>query len=343
MLNQKDVSYRQFVLVNTLADGYHLCVSQGNAVIKNHDDEVLTRLSKQKVLAIMVVGHCTLTSPLVDFCQKNSMALIVVNSRLRPLFFASHFSEANYLLRQRQHRITDDMALHYARHIVAGKIFSHISQLTAIRKKDDSIRRAIANLKDYYHASQTVQGLNELMGIEGNAAKLYFKTHFADIGWQGRKPRLKLDAINVVLDIGYTLLFNFVECVVRLFGFDVYVGLLHQLWFKRKSLICDFVEPFRCIVEKQVLKSFNLGQFKNDHFTQVKSQYYLDKKHNKAYYSVLMQAIVDHKESIFVYVRDFYRAFMKQDEAVELPVFYFNDTQLPKLTEEDKPLEEKQL
>lgn len=342
MLNQKDVNYRQFVLVNTLAEGYHLCVSQGNAVIKNHEDEVLTRLSKQKVLAIMVVGHCTITSPMVDFCQKNSMALIVVNSRLRPLFFASHFSEANYLLRQRQHRITDDMTLHYARHIVAGKIFSHISQLTAIRKKEEATKQTLIKLHDYYHASYDAQGLQALMGVEGNAAKIYFKSFFTDIGWQGRKPRLKLDSINVVLDIGYTLLFNFVECVVRLFGFDVYVGLLHQLWFKRKSLICDFVEPFRCIVEKQVLKSFNLGQFKDEHFTQVKSQYYLDKKHNKAYYSVLMQAIINYKEPIFVYVRDFYRAFMKQDISVELPVFYFNDTQLPKLAEENKLPKEKQ-
>ncbi len=325
MLNHKDISYRQFVLVNTISDGYHLCVSQGNTVIKDNEDKVLTRLSKQKVLGIMIVGNCTLTTPLIDFCQKNSMALIAVNSRLRPVFFASHFSEANFLLRQRQYQISDELALHYARHFVSCKIFAHISQLKAIRKKTDECKHAIDNLKDYYHDSLQAVDLESLMGIEGNSAKLYFKHYFAPVNWQGRKPRLKIDPINVVLDMGYTLLFNFVECVVRLFGFDVYVGVLHQLWFKRKSLICDFVEPFRCIVEKQVLKSFNLGQFKVEHFAKKKSQYYLERKYNKEYFSILMTAIIEYKEPIFIYVRDYYRAFMKQDINVDLPVFYSNE------------------
>ncbi len=329
MLSQKDINYRQFVLVNTIGDGYHLSVSQGNAVIKDNQDKILTRLSKQKVLAIMIIGNCTLTTPLIDFCQKNSMALIAVNSRLRPIFFASRFSEANFLLRQRQYQISDELALHYARHLVACKIFSHICQLKTIRKKSDECKLAINKLEDYYYQSLQTDRVDILMGIEGNSAQLYFKHHFASLNWQGRKPRLKIDPINVVLDMGYTLLFNFVECIVRLFGFDVYVGVLHRLWFKRKSLICDFVEPFRCIIEKQVLKSFNLGQFKVEHFRCKKSQYYLEKQHNKEYFAILMTAIIEYKEPIFIYVRDYYRAFMKQDVNVALPVFYFNEYPLP--------------
>lgn len=332
MLSHKDVDYRQFVLVNSMDEGHHLSVSKGNAIIKDHEENILTRLSKQKVLAIMVIGHCTFTTPLADFCHKNSIALIAVNSRLRPTFFSSRFSEGNFLLRQRQHRISDNLALHYARHFVACKIFGHISQLKAIRKKTEEQQQAIEQLVGYYQDSYQATALDTLMGIEGNSAKLYFKNYFVnlpDLQWQGRKPRLKIDPINVVLDMGYTLLFNFVECVVRLFGFDVYVGVLHQLWYQRKSLICDMVEPFRCIVEKQVVKSFRLGQFDSKHFQVAKSQYYLQRKYNKDYYSILVTAIVEHKEAIFAYVRDYYRAFMKQNTVAELPIFYVNDTQLP--------------
>ncbi len=29
--------------------------------------------------------------------------------------------------------------------------------------------------------------------------------------------------LNVTLDIGYSILFNFMECFIRMFGFDLYV------------------------------------------------------------------------------------------------------------------------
>ena len=45
----------------------------------------------------------------------------------------------------------------------------------------------------------------EVMGIEGNAARVYFTRVFNNVKWNGRKPRIKNDYINVTLDIGYTM------------------------------------------------------------------------------------------------------------------------------------------
>lgn len=338
MLNQKDLDYRQFVVLNSIFDPHHLCVSKGNAVIRNNEGAVLTKLSKHKVLGLMIIGHYTLTSPLVDFCHKNSIALIVVNTRLRPVFFESKFSEGNYLLRQRQHRLSSEFALYYASGFVSSKIFSHICQVKSLRKKTESQKLALETLKKYYFSSLNTQALDSLMGVEGNAAKLYFQQYFVDMGpvaWKGRKPRLKTDPINVTLDIGYTLLFNFVECIVRLFGFDVYVGVLHQLWFRRKSLICDFVEPFRCIVDKQVVKAFRLGQFDIKHFALSKDRLSLKTKHISEYNTVLMTAIVKYKLEIFNYVRDYYRVFMKQDMSLKLPFFQLSTGVEPTQLKED--------
>lgn len=99
------------------------------------------------------------------------------------------------------------------------------------------------------------------MGLEGTVAKAFFAAYFQDLNWHGRHPRMKSDIINVVLDIGYTILFNFMESFLRMFGFDLYVGVYHRLWFKRKSLVCDLIEPFRCIVDHTVLLGFNRKQF----------------------------------------------------------------------------------
>lgn len=316
MLNQSDLKYRQVVLL-TNQELRHLCISQGNIVIKDENDEVLTRLSKNKVLAIMSIGHITLTSVLIDHCQKHNIALILMNERLRPILFLSHSADANFLLRQKQYLMTDELKMYFASRIIQSKIGGHIHLLKNIRNKNDEIKQAIVNLIQYQEQCLTASDLNYLMGIEGNSAKLFFKHHFSQLKyceWQGRKPRLKLDPVNVILDMGYTLLFNYIECNLKLFGFDVYQGVLHQLWFKRKSLVCDFVEPFRCIIDKQVLNSFNLGQFKSEHFTQNKMQYFLKSEYSREYNTILMQAIIEHKQEIFIYLRDYYRLFMKLNQ-----------------------------
>lgn len=315
MLNQSDLKYRQVVLL-TNKELRHLCVSQGNVVIKDENGEVLTRLSKNKVLAIMSIGHITLTSVLIDYCQRHNIALILMNERLRPLLFVSHCADANFLLREKQYLMNNDLKLYFAIRIIQSKIKSHICLLKSIRYKYNDTKQAINSLEEYHNQCSNANDLSYLMGIEGNSAKLYFKHHFSQLkyyDWNGRKPRVKLDPINVVLDIGYTLLFNYIECNLKLFGFDVYQGFLHQLWFKRKSLVCDFVEPFRCIIDKQVLTSFNLGQFKNEHFTQNKMQYFLKSEYNREYNAILMQAIIEHKLAIFTYLREYYRLFMKMN------------------------------
>ena len=111
------------------------------------------------------------------------------------------------------------------------------------------------------------------MGIEGAVAKSFFSAYFANYNWKGRHPRVKSDVLNVALDIGYTILFNFMECFVRMFGFDIYIGVYHRVWYKRKSLICDLIEPFRCIIDHATLLAFNRKQFSEKDFILLKNEY----------------------------------------------------------------------
>jgi len=87
-------------------------------------------------------------------------------------------------------------------------------------------------------------------------------------------PRTRNDIINFLMDIGYSFLYNFIEANLCLYGFDVYKGVYHKLFYERKSLACDLVEPFRCIIDKKIRKMHNLGQineqdfkFKNGEYT----------------------------------------------------------------------------
>ena len=80
------------------------------------------------------------------------------------------------------------------------------------------------------------------MAYEGLASKLYFRNHFNNVLWIGRKPRIKRDYVNAVLDIGYTILFSFIDALLSCYGFDTYCGVIRNLMtqqhisrFRKKS------------------------------------------------------------------------------------------------------------
>src|SRR5690606_320150 len=129
--------------------------------------------------------------------------------------------------------------------------------------------------------------------------------------------------INATLDIGYTMLFNYIECMLRLFGFDLYMGVYHQLWFRRKSLVCDLMEPFRCIIDHQIRKSLKYGTFKSSHFEKKKGAYYLKSEFRSVYTKAFFEAIIQHKQPIYRYIQSYYRCFMGRKSVANYPMFVY--------------------
>lgn len=320
MFTNKDVEYRSIYIVNCLTDR-ELRVSSGELLLEDlQDKKVLTKLPFQKILLLFIIGHIHITTPLIEKCKKHNVALVVVKPTLRPVFYWADAAEANFLIRKRQYEFNkNDISI--ARVLVANKIANHIKLLRYTRKKDSLTLTAIHYCESYYIAAQTAGDYNGLMGMEGRAAKVFFSAYFQKFDWKGRRPRIKSDYVNAILDIGYTYLFNYIECFVRMFGFDLYVGVYHRLWFKRKSLICDLVEPFRCIIDRIVLAAINRNQFKQTDFKWEKGECHLRPDKNKEYMQVFFDALVPYKNEIFKYVQTYYRCFMGNKEINQYPQF----------------------
>ena len=310
MFTRKDIEMRSIFVINCLEERCFK-VHQGELLLKDcKTDTTLTKFPFQKLLALFIIGHATITTPLIDKCKKHGVFIAVLKPNLRPVFTYGNDAEANYLLRERQyHHNSDDLSIPSL--IVKNKILNQRRLLSDTRRKDALTLNAINCCDDAISLISNIKSFQELMGIEGWVAKEFFTAYFQDFGWQQRQPRLKCDEINVTLDIGYTLLFNFIEAFTRMFGFDMYCGVYHRQWFKRKSLICDLMEPFRCIIDREVRKSFNLNHFKKEHFKKSKNEFILLREHNGLYYNTFFSSLVKYKTNIFLYIQSYYRHFMR--------------------------------
>lgn len=320
MFTNKDIKFRSIYVIDCIKER-NLRVSSGELLLEDTEEKkVLTKLPFQKILALFVIGHIRITTPLIEKCKKHNVALVVLKPSLRPVFYWSDAAEANFLLRKKQYLFDkDDISI--AKVIVNNKILNQIRLLQKTRCKDALTKQAINDCVLYAEAIESCVDYNELLGIEGRAAKAFFSAYFQDIGWKSRKPRVKSDFVNATLDIGYTFLFNFLECFIRMFGFDLYMGVYHRLWFKRKSLVCDLIEPFRCLVDNVVRTTINKLQIKEDDYKVIKGEYRLKLEKNKEYCQIFFNALVPHKNEIFSYVQSYYRCFMGRKSVEAYPKF----------------------
>ena len=290
MLDINDFEKKQIIFV-FLNNGEKISYSNDNIVVKNKDGKIKYQTTCYRIFVLFVVGNFTLTSGLLQRAKKYGFGIILMTNSLKVYEVLCCPMEGNTLLHRHQYEFKGN---NLGKQIIINKIANQRYCLNRIRKKSDSLKTVIKKIDDSMKLlkNEEINELNEIMGFEGSIARTYFSQVFDNVNWKGRKPRIKFDMTNSILDIGYTILFNFIESLLNVYGFDLYVGVLHKQFYMRKSLVCDLVEPFRPLIDWQVRKSINLGQFKEEDFNIVNEQYLLKWKENSRYISILIEPIL---------------------------------------------------
>jgi CRISPR-associated protein Cas1 len=180
----------------------------------------------------------------------------------------------NVFLRKRQFALADQplFCLSVAREFVAAKIRN---QRTLLRRNHVAPPRVVLDqLKRYAEAALYAQDLEELLGVEGNAARVYFAnfTGMLKVEDDGgcpaafkfefvhRNRRPPPDPINALLSFGYSLLVKDLTIICHTVGFDPFIGFFHQLRFGRPALALDLLEGFRALIaDSVVIAAINTG------------------------------------------------------------------------------------
>ena len=183
----------------------------------------------------------------------------------------------NILLRQAHHRVASDssFSLEFARAIVAGKLKnSRTNVLRGAREAADpdeasALGRTADNLAASLRAAATAANLDELRGVEGEAARGYFSAlnlivkpqARASFALDGRTRRPPLDRFNALISFLYAMLMNDCRSACEAAGLDAQLGFLHAVRPGRAALALDLQEEFRSVVcDRLALTLINRGQ-----------------------------------------------------------------------------------
>lgn len=305
MLTFPDFKEKRILFINIEYGHDYLLQLTNDNIRFLRNGETIDQMSCHIVFAVFIVGDMSITTALLKKLSSYGISVFFLNYNLAVKASVMSEAEGNYILRQKQYQSTNDLSI--ATNIVLNKIDNQEKVLKKYNKSYDinvfdQAKKMLRDVKDN----------QQLLGIEGNVGKTYFQSLFAEIAWVRRAPQTKEDINNLLLDIGYTYLFNFCDALLRLFGFDTYKGYYHQLFFQRKSLACDLIEPIRPIIDYQLIKSFHLKQINEDDFIFKNNRFEFKNgfKNYKIYSSIFLEAINSRREDIYTFTLNFYRHIM---------------------------------
>jgi CRISPR-associated endonuclease Cas1 len=118
----------------------------------------------------------------------------------------------------------------------------------------DIIQRQIASIPK--HDLKTFR--RRLLAVEANCAKLYFERIFslfpANIRPETRRTRKAYDGINNVFNLGYYVLKCRVHKALIKAKLEPYLGFLHAVRSDNAGLVCDFMEPYRYLIDDLLIE-----------------------------------------------------------------------------------------
>ncbi len=258
-------------------EGTLLRTRNGRLVVETPNEDPW-RISLERVRQIIVFGRVGITTPLLHRLLEHETDVVLLSNHGRYFGRITGATKADPFLREAQYRCatSTEESMRFSRTMIAGKLSNQRTVLLRSPTRHDAgVVRALRHLDEARRRCSSAQTQNELMGVEGAAAREYFAALgiiLRGAGFTSRRRRPPPDPVNSALSFGYTLLVNEIQGAVEASGLDPYRGFLHQPRVGRPSLALDLVEEWRpVLVDWVVVSMFLSGRLAADDFETVPS------------------------------------------------------------------------
>lgn len=266
-----------------------LYVMNPDALVRKRDDAISVSVEGERTMSVpfhvlegmVLFGHVGCTAALLGACAERGVSVVLLDERGRFRARVEGAVTGNVLLRRAQYRCAEDdeARLRIAKRFVVGKVHNERVVLQHYARDypeiAPSVEGVILSLHESVGSAVAVRSLDELRGVEGDAAREYFSTfglllRSSDEGlFSGRRSRRPpRDPVNATLSFFYTMLSRDLSSACESVGLDPQLGFLHACRPGRSSLSLDLIEELRApCVDRFVLTLFNRGQLGAGDFT----------------------------------------------------------------------------
>jgi CRISPR-associated protein Cas1 len=246
-------------------------------LVVKKDGAEIQRVPIAAIRQVCVFGNVQLSTQALETLTTCEVPVVYLSGYGRFVMALQPAPSKNVTLRVNQYRAfsDSDRALSLARAVVRAKVANQRTLLMrslrqrslddaadgaeAVRGSDEPAARDMADLLPRIDRATA---LESLLGLEGQAASLYFSQFGRmlkvappgegfDFTKRNRRP--PRDPVNALLSFAYAILCKDCFSAVCAVGFDPYIGFYHCGKHGRPSLALDLMEEFRAVIADSVV------------------------------------------------------------------------------------------
>jgi len=237
--------------------GSYLGMEKGCFVVRDRNKKVERYpLFEQEIGEIVLKSGNAVSTGALASCGFWNIDVLVATQRGRPVAMLRSLDDDSHVeTRIAQYEATKDgKGIRIAKQLVASKLEGRNSTLRKHGLKTYNIGNSIEKLE--FESLKDAQ--KKLTSIEGKYDELYFPQIFSllpeKIRPDKRKKFMAYDGANNLFNLAYEVLSWKVCRALTRAKLEPYLGFLHSLQWGKPSLVCDFQEIYRYLIDDFVVK-----------------------------------------------------------------------------------------
>ena len=270
------------LVINTYGTYVHIKDEMFEVRQRKDDQIVKHHFSGKKVRSILLSKGCAISSDAVILAMKNNIDIIVMENDGTPVgrFWHSRPGSTSKIRKQQLETSLNQNGLTWVKTWLTRKLDNQETFLKNLKKnragKAGEIEKIIEQIHELKEKIDRTEGKtvsdveSTLRGLEGTAGRIYFgilsRLLSEPYRFSGRSFRPANDPFNAFLNYAYGILYSRVEKALTIAGLDPFVGFMHRDDYNMKSLVFDFIEPYRIFAEEVVFKLFSAKKVAKKHY-----------------------------------------------------------------------------
>ncbi len=269
------------IFINSYGSYLHVKEEMFEIRVKEDEDKTSTNrtayktnhISAKKVTSFVISKGSALSTDAIALAVKYNIDIVIVENNGHPLgrFWHSKLGSTTKIRKKQLESSLNNNGITWTKAWIELKLTNQIDYLADLKKHRkrlvEELDKRIESITRLRNAVTELDGnsiediADTLRGLEGSAGRHYF-TAFSlaipeEFKFENRSFRPAKDPFNAMLNYAYGILYSRIERALMLAGLDPYIGFLHRDDYNMKSMVFDFIEPYRIHAERCVFGLFS--------------------------------------------------------------------------------------
>ncbi len=279
--------------IDTYGAYLHVRDDMFEVCLKREDEQIRRKIAPGKLSSIHLSKGVSLSVDAIELATMHNIDILFMQFEGTPYgrVWSSKLGSTTKIRKSQLIASVTKSGTEFVKEWIVAKISNQKDFLKKLKKHREEkaalFVSAINKIERKADAVKNLSGANifeiadELRGYEGSAGKEYFRVLgqilSAEYRFDSRSFRPAKDPFNSFLNYAYGVFYSKIERALLIAGVDPYIGFLHRDDYNQKSMVFDFIEPYRIWADETVFKLFSAKKVNKSHTEKISGGFSLNK------------------------------------------------------------------